>query len=384
MLRGRGPLLLGVILAGMTWPHALSAQIEEASTDGQVEAVSTLPDKVKKPAPADPADPWPSPPIPPPITPPPPPMPSTQELLIDRPDQKLGWFVTGDVGIVKPHFTSSLNSGVPLTPGSQLGAGQTITLPSLNSGVSGLPVAPTFPDSSHLPMARFNWTALPDIYVGYRFGMGAGAVRLHYQGTVAQGSQVLPDYDLAGSGFLRSHLNLNVADLDYVSSEFPLNPTSWLLLREIHGFLGLRAASIFFDTTAQGQQILDQHITNESAGLGLHVGWSVRHPLRYGLSVYNRLDAAGIWAVTRQRFAETELLSDGTVLSGTANTNPLSNGLANLVIEGGLSWAPSLERRDLRFTVGYLWLRWWNVGQTDTSHADLTLQGVMLRGEWGY
>lgn len=383
MLRRYGPLVLGVILAGMTWPHALSAQLEEAGEDGQVEPISTLPASASTLTGTADAGGMPS--IPPPITPPSPPMPSTQELLIDQPGQKLGWFITGDVGIIHPHFISSLNSGVPLTSRLAPGTGQTLTAPTLESGATGRPTAPIFADSAHLPMARMDWTALPEIYLGYRFGMGRGAVRLHYAGTVSQGSQIVPAFDLAGSGFLRSHLNLNTADLDYVSSEFIFRPNSWLLLRELQAFFGLRTTSIFFDTAATGRQILDEHITNESAGVGLHVGWYARQPLPWkGLSLYGMFDAAGLWANTQQRFAETEVAPGGGVITGNASTLPRSNGLANLVVEGGLSWTPSPETRNLRFTVGYLWLRWWNAGHTDTSSADLTLQGVMLRGEWGF
>jgi hypothetical protein len=383
MLRRRGALMVAAILAGMIWPHPLTAQIEEATAEQTQEEPSSS--QAKPSLPSVPSRPW-LPDVPPPITPPPPPMPSTQALLIDRPDQRLGWFAIGDIDIVKPHFSGFLTSGVPITPTfSTVGTGQFLTLPALNSGVSGELTAPTFPNAVQLPMANMHWTVIPEIFLGYRFDKGAGALRLHYLNATSEGSQVLPNYDLAGSGFLRSHLNLNVADLDYVSSEFIFRPNRFLLQRELQGFLGLRTVSFFFDSTASGQQILDQHITNETAGLGLHVGWNGWQALPVsGLSLFTRLDAAGVWVTTRQRYTETAMLPDGSVITGNASSSPLSNGLANLVIEGGLSWTPDTSCRNVRFTLGYVWMHWWNAGHTDTSTADLNLQGVLLRGEWAY
>ena len=50
-------------------------------------------------------------------------------------------------------------------------------------------------------------------------------------------------------------------------------------------------------------------------------------------------------------------------------------------VEGGLSYAP-WEDRTWRFTLGYQWQRWWWVGATSDSNADLSIQGIIFRGEW--
>jgi hypothetical protein len=53
-------------------------------------------------------------------------------------------------------------------------------------------------------------------------------------------------------------------------------------------------------------------------------------------------------------------------------------------MESGLSFMPQLGCNWLRFTGGYRFEQWWYLGDTSTSNAGLTLQGVFLRGEWGY
>ena len=38
----------------------------------------------------------------------------------------------------------------------------------------------------------------------------------------------------------------------------------------------------------------------------------------------------------------------------------------------------------LSFFLGYQFEQWWNLGRTDDSNAELTIQGVFVRGEWRY
>ena len=49
----------------------------------------------------------------------------------------------------------------------------------------------------------------------------------------------------------------------------------------------------------------------------------------------------------------------------------------------GVDWAPQAFP-NLHLSTGYLFERWWNVGETHGSQGEVTYQGVFFRGEWRY
>jgi hypothetical protein len=50
----------------------------------------------------------------------------------------------------------------------------------------------------------------------------------------------------------------------------------------------------------------------------------------------------------------------------------------------GVSYSPPSQARWLRFTLGYQFEQWWDLGNVNGSHADLTYQGLIFRGEFTF
>jgi|SRR5579883_357463 len=277
------------------------------------------------------------------------------------PGQEIGWYANAGVGLVKPHLKAGLTTPNPLTAGNP---------------------APPFVSASPL-----DWTGAPEVAVGYRFDKGAGEVLIDYRLVAAAGSTGLPLTDPAGPGTLRSRVNLNTVDIDYVAPEF-LTPdgtdTSRWFRREFRAGFGVRVASAFFDSVAAGTHTPELRADSIFAGAGPHAFWEYRQHLGdRPLWFYSRVSAAGVLGRTRQRFAETDLVPGGTAVGGY-DTGFLSNGLGTVGGEAGFSWANPFGMRDLRLTLAYSWERWWYFGQTNDSTAQLTIQGVVFRAEFRY
>lgn len=292
-----------------------------------------------------------------------------------------GWFFTLEGALLKPHINSHLNAGSSLGVSGPSGGTAATTAGGAGSATGGqinLFGAPVV-----LPVADLNWTGSPYLELGYRLPGGAGDFRLGYQILASQGSQQLDNFDAAGAGLLRSRVNLNRLDFFYSTNEFLLDPPPGLL-REIRAGLGITAVNVFFDSQAQGQQILNERASSNFAGIGpkFLIEWIKPLP-KLPVAFYSHLDASGLWGKTRQHFGATQLVS-GDVMSASSSTGPQSDGVALFTVEGGLSHVPNWSAGQLRLTLGYRWQRYWWAGATDISNADLTLQGVFLRGEYRY
>jgi len=382
--RLRGLLILAG-LVGVLWPSAGFSQ----STPPTDPANETLPPPSRMPS-------TPSPPplnLPPagtlstsPNLPPPPPLigdgPASENGILGPPGQAIGWFGTVEIGLIDPHINSHLNSGsnikAPfLTPSTPTGSVQTPLPPGSNADVIRI-----FGDHITLPMAPLNWTGAPRLRLGYRFADGAGDVRLEWRMAASQGSDTIPNFDAGGNGLLRSRLNVQQARSTYGTSEFLTNAPQ--INRTWAVRFGVSAADLLFDSRAQGQQILDQSASSSFAGVGPTVAFQFHKPLAQSrVSLYGELDATGLAGWTRQHFSETVAGDFGTTFTDSVALRRQSNGVGILGVEGGFSYAP-WDDRCWRFTLGYQWQRWWWVGATSDSNADLTLQGIFFRGEWRY
>jgi hypothetical protein len=302
--------------------------------------------------------------------------------ILVPPGQTTGWFANIEIGLLDPHINSHLNSGsnikTPfLTPSTPSGSVQTPVAPGSSASVINL-----FGNTITLPIAPLDWAGAPRLRLGYRLADGAGDVQLDWRMLASQGTDVLPGFDAAGDGVLRSRVNVQQAKLTYGSSEFLTNAPN--LNRTWAVRYGVSAADIFFDSQAHGQQILEQRASSNFAGVGLALAFQWNKPIRQtGFGLYGELDASGLVGWTRQRFSETIATTDVGPLSSSANLKLQSNGIAIFGVEGGFSYDP-WQDRTWRFTLGYLWQRFWWVGATNDSNANLTLQGIFFRGEWRY
>lgn len=297
--------------------------------------------------------------------------------VLGAPGQWSGWYANIEAGLIKPHVNSHLNNG-----GSQPSQFVTSTTlgGSLNTNTSPN-IVRLFGDRITLPVAPLSWTGSPRLRLGYRLPDGAGDFQLEWRMAASQGNSTVPNLDAYGAGLLRSRVNVQYASFTYGTDEFLTNTTR--VNRTWGGRLGLAAGDVFFDSRAQGRQILEQSASNSFGGVGPTLQFFVHKPIAHSpFSLYSQLNGTGLIGFTRQHFSET-IAADGQTLTESVAPRRASNAVGIFGVEGGLSYVP-WQDRTWRFTLGYQWQRWWWVGATSDSNADLTLQGIIFRGEWRY
>jgi hypothetical protein len=271
-------------------------------------------------------------------------------LLDGPPYAPPGWFAAVEVDPVWSHVKNRLTA--PVTAG---------------------PVT----DNVHLPTGGLGVSVAPRIELGYRLDQGAGSLLASYRFVETTGSQDVSPLGPAGvTGSVRSRLDLNVLDLDYGSRAFSLGP-GW----DMKWLAGIRLASLYFDSQAAGG-LLAERVTNHFGGAGPHLGFELWHCLNdTGLALFGRLDTELLAGRIRQSFVETLPAGSGETDQGQTQVVPV------LAVQAGLGWTlPGSEH--LRFAAGYRWERWWDIGlvgvPAGSAHAELTVQGLFLRGEWRY
>jgi hypothetical protein len=232
------------------------------------------------------------------------------------------------------------------------------------------------PDLIQLPSAGLEWTGSPTIQLGYRFFEPLGEVLLSYRFLNTQGTGTLIGFDLDGSDMsFKSRLDVNVIDLDYASPLFRLDP-HWSMRYVIGG----RIATVFFDSFAEGV-FLEQRQSSNFVGGGPHAAvdfWRTLGSSRWGL--FGRLEGSALFGQVEQSFEETFMTTDGSFVGGATNARstpfvPTAN------VQIGLTYTRSAWSR---FSLGYEFEQWWNIGNAKGSHADLTTNGVFLRGEFNF
>jgi hypothetical protein len=235
------------------------------------------------------------------------------------------------------------------------------------------------PNWVHVPGADLDWTGSPRFELGYRLAQGYGEFLLSYRFLVSEGNATLFGFDLDGSdGDLRSRLNVNVVDLDYSSREYSLWP-HW----DMKWKVGARLATIFFDNRATGL-FLEQRTSNNFVGAGPHVGLDLTRTFdNPRLGLFARIEGASLLGEISQSFEESVLSQDNT-LAGGATLVHHSQAVPIVEVQAGLSWTPTWWNQGSRFVFGYMFQRWWDVGKAGFSRAELTTQGVFLRGEFGF
>jgi hypothetical protein len=232
------------------------------------------------------------------------------------------------------------------------------------------------PNLVHLGAATLDWTASPKFDLGYRFGDGLGEVILAYRFLISNGDRTLPEWDLDGSDApLHTRLVMNVVDLDYVSRESELAE-----LLDLRWRLGVRFASIFFDSHAEGV-FLEQQASNDFFGVGPHFGLDLARRLgNSNLAVIGRVDTSIPIGRTHQSFSEVIVMPTGDLVGGATDVNQ-NQVLPTLGLQLGMSWSPCWNGHLWRFSFGYEFEKWWYTGDPGTSRATLTTQGIFLRGE---
>jgi hypothetical protein len=250
-----------------------------------------------------------------------------------------------------------------------------------------------------VPMAALNWTASPRFETGYRLPSGFGEVNLAYRFLMAEGTGSTTDRIAApdATAALRSHLNINVGDLDYASRETSLGE-NW----DMKWRIGLRYADLDFDSRADepfaaaaatgASGIFERGISDNFWGIGPHAALELhRQRNSWGLGLVGRLDAALLFGQVEQRFSEvsTSYGPGGTFLGGETR---LVNEEQAPMLGGflGLDWRPP-RYRNVAILLGYTAEYWWNVGRLSDpdvyngrSAGEVGVNGALLRMEYNY
>jgi hypothetical protein len=264
-----------------------------------------------------------------------------------------GWFAVLEVGVLAPTFHNALVA--PVTVGGA--------------------TRPVF-----VPGAELDWTGSPRVELGYRLADGAGAFLASYRSLVSEGSGSLPAFDPLGGAFVKSRLNLNVVDIEYRNGPCEIAPF-WELTWDV----GARIGALYYDSTATGG-FTSQRVTDSFVGAGPRVGVEVARALDVipGLSLFGRLEGGAMFVWLAQSFEAVDQVPGGPVGGAFrvehGQTVPFLNFLT------GLSYAPPVPGRWARFTFGYQFEQWWNVGDMEgtASRGDLSMQGFFFRGEFNF
>jgi hypothetical protein len=275
----------------------------------------------------------------------------------------LGWIGSIEADVIKPVVHARLFSTVLL--------GSTVQnrIPSAGTDVGTV-------ETVALPFAPQQWTVMPRIELGYRFGQGAGELLLAYRNLTSTGSETVAGFDAAGAGTLQSHVRANLIDLDYAHHEGALGPM-W----DMKWRAGVRILNVFTETQATGA-LMSQRITEAFTGAGPHVTLDVRRKLPVqGLSLFGRIDNSYPIGPLTQLYQDTVAGAGG----GAGSTRLRSpSPLTSLGLQAGLNYY--LNER-LSVTGGYTWERFWDLTTfygAQSRAVSINLQGFFLRAEWKY
>ncbi len=253
-----------------------------------------------------------------------------------------------------------------------------------NAGIAG-----GAPDVVRLPSAPLDWTVAPRFELGRNLPSGFGAIALSYRFLTTDGNGLAQGLD--GPAVLRSRLDLNIADLDYISHEFSLWP-NWDMTWRFGGRLGCAyfdsRADEPFAAAAAGSGVFEQRNSNRFLGFGPHAGVEVdRRAKGTGLSLFASSDFWIDLGRIQQSFDEaTTTLGPGGLPTTEATTASSSQAAPVLNLQAGLRWQPP-DYPNWEFFLGYEYEYWWNVGRfslTPDSRGELSDQGLLLRAAFSF
>jgi len=254
-----------------------------------------------------------------------------------------------------------------------------LLFPELRGFLSGPVIFTDFSVPVTLDSATLDATGSPHVEVGYRLNDGFGAVVFGYRSIVSTGSDNFADVGGFGPGFLHSRLNANIIDLDYASAAFNLAPWWDVAFR-----VGVRGAGVYFDHTLTANMI-QEHASNNFLGAGPHASIEAGRALDLipGLALTTKIDGAILIGQVTQSFSDTFNLG-GAEVFGAASRFHTTQTVPTFTFNLGLSYSPPQFERWARFSFGYQFEYWWDVGTRGDSRGDLSINGLYFRGEFNF
>jgi Legionella pneumophila major outer membrane protein precursor len=219
------------------------------------------------------------------------------------------------------------------------------------------------------------WTISPKVELGWHLPECGGDFVLSYRYIATDGTGLIANP--AGDFNIKSELNVNLFDLDYVSPPDEFAP-GW----DVRYRLGARVAAAFYETTASGATRIDQ-ASNNFIGVGPHGGLEFRWvtPLT-AFSLFARADGTILVGQVTQKYYETIDQDPNSPMSGNIKINR-TNSVPTFSASTGLNYTPPAAKF-LHFAIGYQWERWWRLGDVNGANLDLTTNSVFLRGEFDF
>jgi hypothetical protein len=231
-----------------------------------------------------------------------------------------------------------------------------------------------------VPGVPLDWTGSPRIELGYRFADGAG-VLVSYRSLVTSGTGSEAHFDPAGPGAIKSRLNLNVVDILYRRG-----PCQFAPLWQYTWDAGARIGTAYYDSTARGG-VTEERITNNFIGGGPVGSFEVARQIAEvpGLALFGRLQGGVMFGEVSQSGDLTER-SGGVPVFSAGSRGSHGQAVPFLAFFTGVSYTPAVRGRWMRFSFGYEFEQWWDVGDlgSSPSRADLSLQGIFFRGEFSF
>lgn len=272
----------------------------------------------------------------------------------DSPNSRSGLFTNLELFLLRPHLGSHL-------------------IGSPNQGADTVVLTTQGPFGTFLS---------PRFEMGYRLPEQLGEFSLRYRFEIAD-RNLVPVDNLGGIS-QKDRLNLNVVDLDWShGSPFALDP-GW----DLRFNVGVRFITIFFDTQrnfgAEGNVAgqTDERATNNFWGLGPEVGFSVSREIFIpGLAIMGKAAGADLFGSIRQSYSQTKMGAGGPAFARDESTYQV--GVPTLAVQAGLTYSPP-QWNGCRFSAGYLWEEFWQIGRLGDSGGALLNRGVFFRAEFTF
>ncbi|HVS38606.1 MAG TPA: Lpg1974 family pore-forming outer membrane protein [Gemmataceae bacterium] len=273
-------------------------------------------------------------------------------------------------------------------PGWFADADMLITRPVVLNHLTNASIAGGAPDVVSLPSAPMDWTVAPRFEVGYTLPSGFGSIGLAYRFFVDEGTGAVMGFD--APAVLKSRLDINTVDLDYISREL----TPWPLWNLTWRF-GFRTGWIYFDSQADepfaaaaaGSGVYELHTSDSFVGFGPHAGVLVDRGFQgTGLSLYGKSDFWINLGRINQGFYEVTTTPTPTGPLTEATGVGSGQSVPVLDLEAGLHWQPP-RLCYTEFFLGWQYEYWWNAGRfsgTPDSRGSLFDQGVLLQAAFHY
>jgi hypothetical protein len=210
-----------------------------------------------------------------------------------------------------------------------------------------------------------------------------------YQFLVTEGrGQAATDF---GSASIKSRLDINQIDLDYATAAYQPLPRYDLKFR-----IGARLAAVYLDS-AVSNAFNFQEASNYFLGAGpsATIDFERRFQELPELGIFLRADGAVLDGQVRQKYRAT--IDVGTPSEQSAFLDAQKTQVSEvLTLQAGLTYHPSRlfgwNNDRLRIIGGYEYQHWWGVGKLNgsvapmniSSDAEITIQGIFLRGEYDF